>query len=892
MKHSNCLCPIQDPSLDPIATNVPLAAAKLIARGYAVCRVEPGAKQPVYGGWPTRSLTPDEFQADNVGIICGPLSAPPGFSLVCVDLDSAPAVALADTHLPATGMIDGRASKPRSRWVYRVRNESIPGWAQSKAEQAAPAAVAKCGHPGPFKKCFKDAAKKVAIDFIGTGGQFVVPPSLHASGERRAWEGGTDEPGEPAEIDFVALWDAVGDLAEAAGAWVAGKIADEATEDGATEGHHITCDVAMDPPATADGRLENPHAVHDNPAELLARAAGYVATMDLPRTGRAGDPATYRILGTLLYGFAFPREVAFDLFGREVNAKLRAMGDAWERAAIERKIDRLILRGPDAGYGPVGKLREAPEPGKSAPTAWNDGDRLAASFAKDRHGIAIKDTVATFGDGAYTVVSAAWLDKEIREHVLAARDREHARRTKQRADTLAALTVVIDAPDLPADTAAAADVARQNKAKADAVKAREKLEKCPTAAPEPVTTRLVAEARAALKAKWQRPDTTEPNTWLRGSGPRCLSVANGLLDLETLALRPHTPDYYTLTRIDAPFDPDAPAPSKFLATLDDLLEGDAERIARLREVFGACLDPWGGFKFFACLVGPPDCGKSVVGSVLRALLGAANVSAVDLAQIAGSQFGTWPLYGKLLNLVGDQSAIDLDNVGLLKTLTGGDVVKYEQKGRDPIFGACTAKLVYSCNEPPALKDRTDATWRRLEVVVFRRAVPRDKQDSRLQDSAAWAPELAGILNWSLDGLKRLRANRGQFTRSAMCDAVKEENRLASDPTRAFVVEHLEAGSEIIPSAQLYDWYTKWASSNGLKHPLASNAFGRVVGCTFPGASSDGEWVGEGSNRKKVRCWSGIRVREGMHAALGISGPTFLERMERMGTDTSGSSVPH
>ncbi len=193
--------------------------------GFAVCKPDPRQKKPTYRGWSTRSLEPDNFtESDQVGIIGGALSDgnKPGHSLVEVDLDATSAVDLADEYLPATGMSEGRAGKPRSHRYYLVSNDSVPNWAVSQAEQASAAALEQKGHPGPFKKAFDlraDGAR--AIDFIGTGGQVVCPPATWVSKdgkvrELREWVGG--EPGEPAIVGFLDLWRAVCELASACGA--------------------------------------------------------------------------------------------------------------------------------------------------------------------------------------------------------------------------------------------------------------------------------------------------------------------------------------------------------------------------------------------------------------------------------------------------------------------------------------------------------------------------------------------------------------------------------------------------------------------------------------------------------------------------------------------------
>jgi hypothetical protein len=210
----------------------PAAATILRARGFALCKPDPGGKAPTYKGWSARSLDATDFCPDDpIGILGGPLSdgSMPGHALVIIDLDCMVAVEKADLFLPATGMIEGRAGKPRSHRYYLVPVESIPVWARSLAGQGADAATKATGHPGPFLKHFKHRADKTSVlDFIGTGGQVVCPHSLHPCGERREWvideEGREPDepagPGIPAVVPFVVLWDATCKLATECGATI------------------------------------------------------------------------------------------------------------------------------------------------------------------------------------------------------------------------------------------------------------------------------------------------------------------------------------------------------------------------------------------------------------------------------------------------------------------------------------------------------------------------------------------------------------------------------------------------------------------------------------------------------------------------------------------------
>src|SRR5262249_25652271 len=111
----------------------------------------------------------------------------------------------------------GRASKPASHRYYKVKNDSIPAGLISTAEQAAPAAIKRCGHAGPKTvRGYRMPDGRNALDVQGTGAIAVCPPSLHSSGEVRGWLGGS--PGEPSEIEYPVLLAAVNALAQAIGA--------------------------------------------------------------------------------------------------------------------------------------------------------------------------------------------------------------------------------------------------------------------------------------------------------------------------------------------------------------------------------------------------------------------------------------------------------------------------------------------------------------------------------------------------------------------------------------------------------------------------------------------------------------------------------------------------
>jgi hypothetical protein len=306
-----------------------VSAARLRARGLALCKPDPGEKKPTYKGWSTRSLEPADFgPGDLIGIQGGPLSDcnRPGYALVIIDVDDLGALAKADEYLPPTAMQEGRPGKERDHRYYLVPLDTIPEWAWSQAEQAAAASKRLKGHPGPFLKHLKHAeTKKAILDFLGTGGQVVCP----SGGNQRRWAGG--EPGEPAVVSFLALWDATCKLALACGAKM------PTVEEGAED--------QSERPRQGQARAETNHRKAAD-ARTERRCVAYLAKCDPAVSGRNGHGDTYWPARVACWGFDLGAEVGFRILWEHFNPRCRP---PWTEAELRHKCedaDRPPFRKP------------------------------------------------------------------------------------------------------------------------------------------------------------------------------------------------------------------------------------------------------------------------------------------------------------------------------------------------------------------------------------------------------------------------------------------------------------------------------------------------------------------------------------------------------------------
>lgn len=163
------------------------AALDLFDRGLAVIPVPHGEKAPRLKGWLGLRLDREACFArfangpQNVGVLLG---EPSGW-VVDVDLDHDLAVELADEHLPPTGAVFGRASRPRSHRLYRVET--------------------------PAKTRKWKSLKGMLVELRSTGCQTIAPGSIHPDGEVVRW----DEDVAPSAVDPEELIAAIEGLAGA-----------------------------------------------------------------------------------------------------------------------------------------------------------------------------------------------------------------------------------------------------------------------------------------------------------------------------------------------------------------------------------------------------------------------------------------------------------------------------------------------------------------------------------------------------------------------------------------------------------------------------------------------------------------------------------------------------
>ena len=303
-----------------------------------------------------------------------------------------------------------------------------------------------------------------------------------------------------------------------------------------------------------------------------------------------------------------------------------------------------------------------------------------------------------------------------------------------------------------------------------------------------------------------------------------ICLKNGILDISTGKLEPHTPEKLFTIQLNASYKPDAQCPVfintvRSLCTHNGVLDTDQEAV--LQEWFGLILANIAGYRIKkALLLYSPvgNTGKTRIINALTNVLGEDNVINISVQNLS-DRFAMADVYGKRLIAVGDQKGGDIEDGSVFKQITGGDALRVEPKGKAGFNYLFTGVLVMLCNTLPGFADdKGGHVFERLELMKCDNVIPPDKRDKLLD--VKLMKEADGIFMWSLEGLKRLIANGYSFTASTLNAMSLEEYRGELDTLHGFIMANCEITEDYvndrIKKSELDYNYSLWCSLNGLR----------------------------------------------------------------------------
>jgi putative DNA primase/helicase len=235
------------------------------------------------------------------------------------------------------------------------------------------------------------------------------------------------------------------------------------------------------------------------------------------------------------------------------------------------------------------------------------------------------------------------------------------------------------------------------------------------------------------------------------------------------------------------------------------------------------------------------------------MLGKQNIADIQLQELATDRFAKVDLYQKWANICGDLSPDELKRTGLIKMLTGQDYIRAQHKHERAFRFLNFAKLIFAMNTIPECNDATKAWSERIVVVEFPNQFLEGVEGTDVKIIEKLLPEISGIFNWSMIGLKRLTDNE-KFSKHRNLEDVREFLATTRNPVFQFVNQFIQSDPNGEETKEfIYSKFLEFAKTNSFP-TMASNHFSMKFKEYGPLKMEEGQ--SRVLDRKKT--WKGIK----------------------------------
>ena len=318
------------------------------------------------------------------------------------------------------------------------------------------------------------------------------------------------------------------------------------------------------------------------------------------------------------------------------------------------------------------------------------------------------------------------------------------------------------------------------------------------------------------------PDKPDSDPWLLG-------VRNGVIELRTGAFREGRREDYISKCAGVACDPEARCP-KWRAFLVRITGNDQGLIEYLARVVGYALTGSSREEVLFILHGLGANGKSTFRETVFALLGDyAIASGANLLITQKNASAASPelvrLQGARLVCVNETEERDQLNESRVKFITGTDKITARPLYGDEFHYAPSHKTMLTTNHIPVVKGSDEGIWRRLHLIPFEQTIPPAERVRDFRETVLM-PEVPGILNWALEGLRDYLIGGLQPPECVL--KASKEYRADMDVIAQWMEQRatLKPGA-LTPVALLHADYAAWSRVN-VGFEMSAIAFGREL----------------------------------------------------------------
>ena len=345
------------------------------------------------------------------------------------------------------------------------------------------------------------------------------------------------------------------------------------------------------------------------------------------------------------------------------------------------------------------------------------------------------------------------------------------------------------------------------------------------------------------------------------SDPNVLTLENGILNLQTMKVKPHTPT--NLSKVLIPCDYIKPETSDIEVNLQDTLFWkylktsftineitNQENMKTVLEIMASAFLKTDVDERSVMFLGNGENGKSVCLDYLKCLLGKENFSSIPLQVLTNDKFSTANLDGKLANIFPDLEKNELYHTGTFKDLSSHESIYAQKKHGQPFDLVPMATQLFSCNRFPKSYDQSQGFFRRWIIVKWSRNFEKDpdRDDNLKQKLLENSPE-RNIVFSTLVHISRELLKNNKFTHSKNWKDIQKEWNSNADPLDDFVDNYIIDSDRYPSKRETYQFYKKIMFYKN-EVPLGMGKFGKLFAEYFEDSKSNG-----------TRTWCNIDFKE-------------------------------
>lgn len=216
---------------------------------------------------------------------------------------------------------------------------------------------------------------------------------------------------------------------------------------------------------------------------------------------------------------------------------------------------------------------------------------------------------------------------------------------------------------------------------------------------------------------------------MQSAKPELIGFKDVVIDRSTGEILQHNPEYWLLSIIPFTYQCEQQPTSHFDKWLNFASGNDEKKKEVLLALLYMVLSNRYDWQLFIEITGDGATGKSLLTSICMEMIGVDNVISLNLNNLDNPK-ERYPIKNKSLIICPDQPSYKIVGSGL-KAITGGDLIRIEQKYKDPINIICKAVVIIVNNEPTKFLDRSGGVERRRVIIHLSNVVPDDERDIQL-----------------------------------------------------------------------------------------------------------------------------------------------------------------